>query len=111
MYAVAEIAGKQYVIEEGKTVAVDRLDAEDGASIDIDKVCLVRSDDGQVKVGKPYVGGAVSRPGRAELPASQDSGVFFRQKKDSRKKRGHRQEHSLLKIEKDHGVMLRFVSL
>jgi len=101
MYAVAEIAGKQYVIEEGKTVAVDRLDAEDGASIDIDKVCLVRSDDGQVKVGKPYVSGAIVKATvERNFRARKILVFFFRQKKDSRKKRGHRQEHSLLKIEK-----------
>ena len=104
MYAVAEIAGKQYIVEEGKTVAVDLLDAEEGASIDIDKVCLIRADDGQVTLGQPYVEGALIKAKVARTFRARKIFVFFyRERKDSRKKRGHRQHHSLLHIEKIQG--------
>jgi len=104
MYAVAEIAGKQYVVEEGKTVAVDRLEAPEGASVDLDKVCLIREDDGQVRLGQPYLEGAVIKAKIArEFRARKVLVFFFRKRKDSRKKRGHRQYHSLLHIEKIQG--------
>ena len=104
MYAVAEIAGKQYIVEEGKTVAVDLLDIEEGASIDLDKVCLIRADDGQVKVGQPYVEGALIKA-RVErtFRARKILVFFYRKRKDSHKRRGHRQYHSLLHIEKIQG--------
>ena len=59
MYAVAEIAGKQYILEEGKTVEVDRLGLEAGSALDIDKVCLIKDKKGDVSIGQPYIEGAV----------------------------------------------------
>jgi large subunit ribosomal protein L21 len=104
MYAVAEIAGKQYIVEEGKTVTVDRLDAPEGASVDINKVCLIRTDDGSVKLGQPYLEGALVKAKIARsFRARKVLVFFFRERKDSRKKRGHRQYHSLLQIEKIQG--------
>ena len=104
MYAVAEIAGKQYIVEEGKTVTVDLLEAEEGASVNIDTVCLIRADDGQVKLGQPYVEGATVTAKVARVFRGRKVVVFFfRNRKDSHKKRGHRQYYSLLHIEKIQG--------
>jgi large subunit ribosomal protein L21 len=102
MYAVAEIAGKQYICEEGKTIQVDKLDVADGDVLDIDTICLVRKDTGDVVVGTPYVSGAVVK---ASIAAAEEKGkkviIFtYRKRKDSQRKKGHRQKYSLLKIEK-----------
>ena len=102
MYAVAEIAGKQYIVEEGNTIEVDKLDAADGDKLDIDTVCLVRGDKGEVKVGTPYVTGAVVKAtvAKAEEKGKKITVFTYRRRKDSQRKMGHRQKYSLLTIEK-----------
>ena len=57
MYAIVEIAGKQFKVEKGKYIYVNRLDAQEDAKVEFDNVLLVDSD-GNVKVGTPNVGGA-----------------------------------------------------
>jgi len=101
MYAVAEIAGKQYIVEEGKTVDVDRLALEAGASVDINRVCLIKAASGEVTVGEPYVAGAVVRAKVAEEKKGKKIVVFtYRRRRDSKRKKGHRAKYSRLLIEK-----------
>ena len=101
MYAVAEIAGKQYIVEEGKTVDVDRLGLDAGASVDIDTVCLVKSDAGDVTVGAPYVTGAsVKATVKEEIKGKKLAVFFYRKRKDSKRMKGHRARYSRLLIEK-----------
>ena len=57
MYAVIETGGKQYKIQEGDILSVERLGAGEGEKVSFDKVLLVSGEDG-IKVGKPYVEGA-----------------------------------------------------
>jgi large subunit ribosomal protein L21 len=100
MYALIEFQGKQYRAEKGTMLKVDRVAAEPGAKIDIDKVLLVSKDDSSVSVGAPYVEGA-------KVTATVDSSVRDKKvivfkyipKKDHRVKKGHRQDYSLLKVE------------
>lgn len=100
MYAVIETGGKQYRVEEGATLKVERLDAEPGAAVTLDKVLLV-ADGEQVQVGAPTVKGAsvqakVLRHGRDKKVV-----VFkFKAKAHYRRKRGHRQGFTALRIEK-----------
>ena len=56
MYALVEFLGKQYKVEKGSSLKVDKINAEPGSSLDIDKVLLVSSD--KITVGNPYVQGA-----------------------------------------------------
>ena len=101
MYAVAEIAGKQYIVEEGKTVDVDRLGLEAGSSVDIDKVCLIKGASGDVTVGAPYVSGAVVKAKVEEEVKGKKIVIFtYRRRKDSKRKKGHRAKYSRLLIEK-----------
>jgi large subunit ribosomal protein L21 len=102
MYAVAEIAGKQYMLEEGKSVRVDLLGLTDGTDYDIEKVCLLKDAGGKVSVGTPYLTGAVvkAKVEVAEEKARKLYVFFYRPKKDSKRKIGHRQRYSVLKIEK-----------
>ena len=57
MYALIETGGKQYKIQEGDILSVEKLGAGEGEMVSFDKVLLVSGEDG-IKVGKPYVEGA-----------------------------------------------------
>jgi len=98
MYAVVEIKGKQYRAEKGDVLRVDRMEAEKGASISMDKVLLVSGD--KVTVGSPYVAGAAVKATVQEEIKGDKVVVFkYKPKKDYRRTRGHRQPYTLLKIE------------
>jgi large subunit ribosomal protein L21 len=98
MYALMEFKGKQYRAEQGKTLKVDLIDAEPGSKIDIDSVLLVSGD--SVSVGAPFVQGAKVSAVVKEHGKDKKITVFkYRPKKDYRRKRGHRQQYSLLTIE------------
>lgn len=98
MYAVIRTGGKQYRVEQGDTLRVEKLDGDKGKTIEFTDVLLVADGD-NVKVGAPTVAGAKVR---AEIVA-QEKGeklvVFkFRRRKGYRKKTGHRQRYTALKI-------------
>ena len=57
MYAIIETGGKQYRVQEGDVITVEKLDVNAGDKVELDKV-LVLSDDNGLKVGTPYVEGA-----------------------------------------------------
>jgi large subunit ribosomal protein L21 len=98
MYALVEFKGKQYKAEKGAVLKVDRIDAEPGATVDIDSVLLVSGD--EVAVGAPYVKGAkVSAV--VESHGKDPKIIVFKYmpKKDYRRKQGHRQQYSIIKIE------------
>jgi large subunit ribosomal protein L21 len=99
MYAVIETGGKQYRVEEGDVVFVEKLDAGEGDIINLDKVLLV-SNEGNVSAGKPYVDGAKVEATVLEQGKSKKIVVFkYKAKKNYRKKQGHRQPFTKLKIE------------
>jgi large subunit ribosomal protein L21 len=98
MYAVVEINGKQYRAEKGATLTVDRFDAEQGAAVSLDKVLLLSGD--TVKVGAPYVSGAAVKAVVQEEVKGEKIVVFkYKPKKDYRRKTGHRQRYTVLKVE------------
>ncbi len=100
MYAVIETGGKQYRVEEGETVQVERLHAAPGEAVTLDRVLLV-ADGETVKLGAPQLNGVkvtatVLKHGRARKVV-----VFkYRAKSHYRRKLGHRQGFTTLKIEK-----------
>ena len=57
MYAIVEIAGQQFKVERGNKVYVHRLDANEGAKVEFDKVFLIEND-GKISIGSPTVDGA-----------------------------------------------------
>jgi large subunit ribosomal protein L21 len=98
MYAVVEIYGKQYRAEQGATLTVDRFDAEKGAVISLNKVLLLSGD--TVKVGTPYVAGATIKATVQEEVKGDKIVIFkYKPKKDYRRKTGHRQRYTVLKVE------------
>ncbi|MCL2180627.1 MAG: 50S ribosomal protein L21 [Treponema sp.] len=97
MYALVEFKGKQYKAEKGALLKVDLIDAEVGAAVSIDTVLLVSGS--EVKVGSPYVEGAkVSAV--VESHEKDDKIIVFKYKpkKDYRRKQGHRQQYSIIRI-------------
>jgi large subunit ribosomal protein L21 len=98
MYAVIQAGGKQYRVSEGDTVKVEKMVAEQGATVDFDQVLLVADGD-DVKVGKPYVdGGKVSATVEGHGRAKKVMIVKFRRRKHHLKRQGHRQWFTALKI-------------
>jgi len=97
MYALVEFKGKQYKAEKGALLKVDKIDAEPGASVSIDTVLLVSGD--SVKVGNPYVSGAkVSATVESHGKDGKIIVFKYKPKKDYRRKQGHRQQYSIIKI-------------
>ena len=98
MYALVEFKGKQYKAEKGALLKVDRIDAEKGAAVDIDSVLLVSGD--KVSVGTPYVKGA-KVTAVVEDHGKGDKIIVFKYmpKKDYRRKQGHRQQYSLIRVQ------------
>jgi large subunit ribosomal protein L21 len=100
MYAVIETGGKQYRVEPGQTVVVEKLDLDEGAKVEFDRVLLVSSGDGaDVKVGRPTVGGAKVTGEVVEQGLGDKLVVFkFRRRKNYVRKNGHRQQYTAVKI-------------
>ena len=98
MYAVVETGGKQYRVAVGQTVDVEKLDAEEGNEVALDRVLLV-SDGAHTTVGAPLVVGARVLATVARQ-FKDDKVIVFRMlaKKRFRRKRGHRQRLTRLAI-------------
>ena len=100
MYAVIETGGKQYTVQEGDLVKVEKLDANEGDAVTFDKVLLVARD-GEVNVGKPYVNDAKVEAIVLKQAKAKKVVVYkFKAKKNERKKKGHRQPYTLVEIGK-----------
>ena len=100
MYAIVEINGQQFKVEEGKKLFVNRIkDAEEGQTVEFDKVLLV-DNDGAVTVGAPTVEGAKVVAEVKNPLVKGDKVIIFNMKrrKDSRKKNGHRQQYTEVEI-------------
>ena len=94
MYAIVEINGQQFKVEEGKKLFVNRLkDAEAGKTVEFDKVLLV-DNEGAVTVGAPTVEGAKVVVEVVNPLVKGDKVIVFKMKrrKDYLKKNGHRQQ-------------------
>ncbi|NOQ75131.1 MAG: 50S ribosomal protein L21 [Crocinitomix sp.] len=99
MYAIVEIAGQQFKVEKDQQIFVHRLEGEEGAKMDFDNVLLI-DNDGKVNVGAPAIEGAkVSASVVRHLKG--DKVIVFKKKrrKGYKKKNGHRQYLTEIKIE------------
>jgi large subunit ribosomal protein L21 len=98
MYAIVEIAGQQFKVEEGKKIFVHRLEAEEGANIEFDKVLLI-DDNGKITIGEPVITDYVV-DGHVLEHMRADKVIVFKKKrkKGYRIKNGHRQNMSHVEI-------------
>ncbi len=98
MYAVIQTGGKQYRVTEGDTLRVEKLAADPGAAIELDKV-LMLAEGGDVKVGKPYVeSGKVTATVKAHGRSKKVKIVKFKRRKQYLKRQGHRQWYTELEV-------------
>lgn len=100
MYAIVETGGKQYRVQEGDVVFVEKLEAEDGSAVTFDKVLAV-SKEGSVSFGDPLVANATVA-GKVLGHGKEKKVIVFKYKakKGYRKKQGHRQPYTKVQIEK-----------
>jgi large subunit ribosomal protein L21 len=98
MYAVIQTGGKQYRVSEGATLKVEKLNADEGASVELDRVLMVADGD-DVKIGAPYLeGGRVTATVKAHGRAPKVRIVKFRRRKHHLKRQGHRQWFTELEV-------------
>ncbi len=99
MYAIIKNGGKQYKVQEGDILSLDKLSLEPEATIEIKEVLAINA--GELKMGAPYVDGAVVT---AEvISEGRDKKVVIfkkRRRKDSKVKRGFRRDHTRVRITK-----------
>ena len=98
MYAIIETGGKQYKVQAGDQIRVEKLNVEDGGAVVFDKV-LAAGEGADIKIGAPYLEG-VTVEGTAVESGKGDKVIIFKYKakKDYRKKQGHRQPYTLVEI-------------
>ena len=99
MYAVIETGGKQYKVEAGDTVFIEKLDVEADSEVTFDKVVAISTDKG-VKFGSPYVEGATVKAKAVKNGKAKKVTVFtYKSKKNEKRKMGHRQPYTKVEIE------------
>jgi len=105
MYAIVEIAGQQFKVENGKKIFVHRLEAEEGKELEFDKVLLIE-DEGKITVGEPTVKGAVVGARVLDDKIRGEKVIVFKKKrkKGYRVKNGHRQNFTEIEIISINGV-------
>jgi len=100
MYAVLVTGGKQYRVQEGDVLFVEKLEAEVETTVELTEILAVGKEDGLI-VGKPVVEGAkIVAKILAQGKAKKIVVFKFKRKKDYRKKQGHRQAYTKIQIEK-----------
>lgn len=98
MYAVIKTGGKQYRVEEGATLKVEKLAAEEGASVELDQVLMVADGD-DVKIGSPFIaGGKVTATVKSHGRGKKVQIVKFRRRKHHLKRQGHRQAFTEIEV-------------
>ncbi len=98
MYAIIETGGKQYKVEAGDVVYIEKLDVEADSEVTFDKVIAVGADDG-IKVGAPYVDGATVTAKAIKNGKGKKVVVFtYKPKKNAKRKMGHRQPYTKVEI-------------
>ena len=102
MYAIVETGGKQYRVSEGATLYVEKLPGEPESTVELDKVLLIRT--ASRCVGTPYIDGARVVSTVVKQAKAPKILVFkYKPKKNYRKRYGHRQPYTALRIERIEG--------
>ena len=98
MYAIIATGGKQYKVSEGDIIKVEKLSAEDGATVTFDQVVAIS--DGSLKVGADVKKATVSAKVMCQGKAKKVIVYKYKRKSGYHKKNGHRQSYTKVKIEK-----------
>ena len=100
MYAIVEIAGKQFRVAKEQNVKVPRLEGDNGSKVNFDKVLFYSDDSGKSQVGKPGISNLAVSATIVEHGRDKKIIVFKKKRrKGYQKKNGHRQDFSIIKID------------
>lgn len=103
MFAVIVTGGKQYKVQEGDVLHIEKLEIEAGQALVLDEILLIEKD-GNVQIGKPTVAGAKVTAKVVDHGKAKKIIVFkYKAKKNYRRKNGHRQPYTKILIEKIEG--------
>jgi large subunit ribosomal protein L21 len=98
MYAVIQTGGKQYRVEEGTYLKIEKLELGTGDSIEFDKVLMIESD-GNVQIGLPFIeGGKVTATVLSQGRHKKIRIIKFKRRKHHMKQMGHRQYYTEIQI-------------
>ena len=98
MYAIVVSGSSQYKVAEGDVLKVASIPAEVGSTVELDKVLLVKNE-GDVSIGQPYVEGAKVNA-TVEAHGRDKKIIVYKHKKNYKRKQGHRQGYTRLRIDK-----------
>lgn len=98
MYAVISTGGKQYKLAQGDVCRIEKLDLEEGASVELDKVLMIADGD-NINIGTPFVdGGKVTATIKAHGRAKKVEIMKFKRRKHHQKRTGHRQYYTEIEV-------------
>ena len=104
MYAVIQTGGKQYRVQQGDVIFVEKINAQADEAVTFDEVLLV-GNDGETKIGTPVVEGAkVEGKVLAQVKSKKIVVYKYKAKKNERKKQGHRQPYTKVEITAINGL-------
>jgi large subunit ribosomal protein L21 len=99
MYAVVSTGGKQYRVQKGETLRVEKIPGEVGSKVTFDQVLMV-SDGQNIRVGQPLLEKAAVQASIVEQDRAKKILVFkYKRRKRYRRKQGHRQPYTAIRIE------------
>ena len=99
VYAIIVTGGKQYKVNEGDIVFIEKLDAAEGETVTFDKVLSVSKAEGEFTVGAPFVAGATVTATVVKNGKGKKIHVMkYKSKKNEKKKMGHRQPYTKVQI-------------
>ena len=98
-YAIFQTGGKQYQAIEGKTVAIEKIEGEDGAILEFNEILLRKTANGKIEIGKPFVKGVMKASIVKQMKEPKVISFTFKRRKKVRVKKGHRQPKTIIRIE------------
>jgi large subunit ribosomal protein L21 len=98
-YAIFQTGGKQYQAIEGKTVAIEKIEGENGASLEFDEVLFRKNGEGSFEVGKPFLQKSIKASIVKQMKGPKLTIFKFGRRKKIRVKKGHRQSMTVIRIE------------
>jgi large subunit ribosomal protein L21 len=100
MFAIIKTGGKQYRVKQGETLRVEKLPVEAGATVEFGEVLLVAGEGADLKIGQPTIAGAKVVAKVVAQERGPKITIFkFRRRKNYRRKSGHRQAYTAVRIE------------
>lgn len=98
-YAIFQTGGKQYQAIEGKTIAIEKLEGQQGDTVEFNEVLLRKTGDDALEIGKPFVGSTIKASIVKQMRGPKIVIFKFKRRKKSRVKKGHRQAITVIRVE------------